>query len=98
MLGVSVDMNDANKAWAEKMGVTYPVLSDARRQMTKAYGVLRDDPKIVREPPADYGLLARPTCLVRDRQQGVIRYTKTTEPRQWQPPNDEMLKVLSELK
>ena len=29
---------------------------------------------------------------------GVIRYTKTTEPRDFMPPNDEILKVLSELK
>ena len=46
VLGVSVDVNDANKAWAEKMGVTYPLLSDVRRQMAKAYNVLYDDPKL----------------------------------------------------
>jgi len=47
---VSVDFNDANKAWAEKLGLTYPLLSDARRQMTKAYGVLFDDPKMAEDP------------------------------------------------
>ena len=31
-------------------------------------------------------------------QEGVIRYMRTNEPRDWQPPNDEILKVLSELK
>ena len=47
---MSVDFNDANKAWAEKIGVTYPLLSDVRRQMAKAYGVLYDDPKMAEDP------------------------------------------------
>ena len=95
---MSVDFNDANKAWAEKIGVTYPLLSDVRRQMTKAYGVLNDDPKMAEDPQriATY-LRAKRAWFVIDKQ-GVIRYMKTTEPREWQPPNDEILKVLSELK
>ena len=98
VLGVSVDINDANKAWAEKMGVTYPLLSDARRQMAKAYGVLNDDPKMAEDPQKiPLYLRAKRAWFVIDKQ-GVIRYTKTNEPRDWQPPNDEILKVLSELK
>jgi peroxiredoxin len=98
VLGVSVDINDANKAWGEKMGVTYPLLSDTRRQMTKAYGVLYDDPKMA-EDPQQIGryLRAKRSWVVIDKQ-GVIRYVRTNEPRDWQPPNDEILKVLSELK
>ena len=95
---MSVDINDANKAWAEKMGVTYPLLSDARRQMTRAYGVLNDDPKMAEDPQRiPTYLRAKRAWFVIDKQ-GVIRYMKTTEPREWQPPNDEILKVLSELK
>ena len=95
---MSVDFNDANKAWAEKLGLTYPLVSDTRRQMTKAYGVLFDDPKMAEDPQriATY-LRAKRAWFVIDKQ-GVIRYAKTTEPREWQPPNDEILKVLSELK
>jgi peroxiredoxin len=98
VLGVSVDFNDANKAWAEKIGLTYPLLSDTRRQMTKAYGVLYDDPKMAEDPQriATY-LRAKRAWFVIDKQ-GVIRYAKTTEPRDFQPPNDDILKVLSELK
>ena len=98
VLGVGVDFNDANKAWAEKMGVTYPLLSDARRQMSKAYGVLNDDPKMAEDPQriAVY-LRAKRAWFVIDKQ-GVIRYVKVTEPRDFKPPNDEILKVLSELK
>ncbi len=98
VLGVSVDFNDANKAWAEKLGLTYPLVSDTRRQMTKAYGVLFDDPKMAEDPQQNpHYLRAKRAWFVIDKQ-GVIRYMKTNEPREWQPPNDEILKVLSELK
>ena len=95
---MSVDFNDANKAWAEKMGVTYPLLSDVRRQMTKAYEVLNDDPKMAEDPQRiPTYLRAKRAWFVIDKQ-GVIRYVKLAEPRSFQPPNDEILKVLSELK
>ena len=98
MLGVSVDFNDANKAWVEKIGVTYPLLSDVRRQMTKAYGVLYDDPTMAEDPQRiPLYLRAKRAWFVIDKE-GVIRYAKTTEPRDFQPPNDDILKVLSELK
>jgi peroxiredoxin len=95
---VSVDFNDANKAWGEKLGLTYPLLSDLRRQMAKAYGVLNDDPKMAEDPQriATY-LRTKRAWFVIDKG-GVIRYVKTSEPREWQPPNDEILKVLSEAK
>jgi len=98
VLGVGVDLNDANKAWAEKMGITYPLLSDTRRQMTKAYGVLRDDPKMLEDPQQISSYLRPKRAWFVIYKEGVIRYAKTTEPRAWQPPNDEILKVLSELK
>jgi glutaredoxin-dependent peroxiredoxin len=97
VLGVSVDVNDANKAWAEKMGITYPLLSDVRRQMTKAYGVLYDDPKLAQDP-ATIGryLRAQRAWIVIDKS-GVVRFAQTNEPRDLLP-NDEILKVLSQLK
>ena len=95
---MSVDFNDANKAWAEKLGLSYPLLGDTRRQMAKAYGVLFDDPKMAEDPQRIPAYLrAKRAWFVIDKQ-GVIRYAKTTEPRDWQPPNDEILKVLGELK
>ncbi len=95
---MSVDFNDANKAWAEKLGLSYPLLSDVRRQMAKAYGVLFDDPKMAEDPQQiPRYLRAKRAWFVIDKE-GVIRYVKTNEPRDWQPPNDEILKVLSELK
>ena len=94
---MSVDVNDANKAWAEKMGITYPLLSDVRRQMTKAYGVLYDDPKLAQDPATITRYLrAQRAWFVIDKN-GVIRFAQTNEPRDLLP-NDEILKVLSQLK
>jgi peroxiredoxin len=98
VLGVSVDVNDANKAWAEKMGISYPLLSDVRRQMTKAYGVLNDDPKLAQDPTTiGRYLRAQRSWFVIDKN-GIIRFVKTNEPREDLLPNDQLLKVLSELK
>jgi peroxiredoxin len=94
---VSVDVNDANKAWAKQMGITYPLLSDVRRQMSKAYGVLFDDPKLAQDPATmPRYLRAQRAWFVIDKQ-GVIRFAKTTEPRDL-IPNDEILQVLNGLK
>lgn len=95
---MSVDFNDANKAWAEKLGLAYPLLSDVRRQMARAYGALSDDPKMA-EDPQQIGryLRAKRAWVVIDKE-GVVRYVKTNEPREWKPPNDDILKLLSGLK
>ena len=94
---MSVDVNDANKAWAEKMGITYPLLSDTRRQVTKAYGVLYDDPQLAEKPETmPRYLRAKRACFVIDKQ-GVVRFAQTNEPRDI-IPNDDILKELSALK
>jgi len=80
------------------MGVTYPLLSDTRRQMGKAYDVLFDDPKMAEDPQRIPTYLRMRRAWVVIDKEGVIRYMRTNEPRDWQPPNDEILKVLSELK
>ena len=88
-----MDFNDANKAFAEKLGLTYPLLSDFRRQVARTYGVLYDDPALANDPTtiARY-LRAKRSWFVIDKE-GVVRYIKTTEPRDI-IPNDELLEVL----
>ncbi len=39
VLGVSIDSPFANRAWAEKIGVTFPLLSDLGGDTSKEYGV-----------------------------------------------------------
>ena len=40
MLGISVDNPKANRAFAAKIGATFPILSDPAKSIAKAYGVL----------------------------------------------------------
>ena len=92
-----MDFNDANKAWAEKLGLTYPLLSDMRRQTSKAYDVLFDDPAMASDPQkVPIYLRTKRAWFVIDTG-GVVRYAKTTEPRDL-VPNDEILEVLKQLK
>ncbi|MEO8441742.1 MAG: redoxin domain-containing protein, partial [Betaproteobacteria bacterium] len=98
VLGISVDFNDANKAWGEKLGLKYPLLSDVRRQMTRAYGVLNDDPAAANDPARIGGYLrAKRSWFIIDKNGSVI-YARVAEPRAFMPPNDEMLEVLEKLK
>ncbi len=66
VLGVSVDVIGALKAFAEKLGVTYPMLSDFSRSTVKAYGVMDDDPK------SAYFRMAKRAYFVIDKQ-GIVR-------------------------
>lgn len=40
---VSVDTPDTNKAFAQSLGVDYPLLSDPSKEVAKAYGVVNVD-------------------------------------------------------
>jgi peroxiredoxin len=61
ILGMSVDSPWANAAFAEKLGVRFNILSDARRDISRAYGVFDEQ-----------GVIARRTTFVIDRQ-GVVQ-------------------------
>jgi peroxiredoxin len=72
VLGVSVDVNGALAAFAEKLGLTYPLLSDFSRDTVKKYGVMHDDPS------SAYYRMARRAYLVIDKQ-GIVRYKHMME-------------------
>ena len=96
VLGISVDFKDANKAWAEKLGLTYPLLSDFRRQMSRDYKVIFDDPAMAGDPKKiPVYLRSKRSWFVIDKQ-GVIRYTKIAHDRNFNV-NDELLQVLQDL-
>jgi len=48
VLGVSMDSRFSNQAWAEKIGVTFPLLSDWGGDVTKDYGLYNSQKKIGR--------------------------------------------------
>jgi glutaredoxin-dependent peroxiredoxin len=72
VLGVSVDVLGASKAFAEKLGLTYPLLSDFSRDTVKKYGVMYDDPNDARFR------MAKRAYFVIDKQ-GIIRYKHSME-------------------
>ena len=97
VLGISVDWNGANKAWAQEMGGTYPLLSDLLRLTTRAYGVLYDDPKMAENPQQiPLYLRAKGAWFVIDRA-GLVRAAKVMPVGQ-QIATDEILGVLNTLK
>jgi len=61
ILGMSVDSVWANVAFAEKLGVQFNILSDAKRDISRAYGVFDEQ-----------SVIARRTTFVIDRQ-GVVQ-------------------------
>jgi peroxiredoxin len=67
VLGISFDSPAANNAFAEKIGVTFPLLSDMNRKVLKLYGILKME-NIQKE---EYGWAQRTTFVV--DKQGVIR-------------------------
>jgi peroxiredoxin len=48
VLGVSMDSRFSNQAWAEKIGVTFPLLSDWGGDITKEYGLYNPKYKAAR--------------------------------------------------
>ena len=62
MIGISVDSQSRNKAFAKALGVTFPILSDERKTVSREYGVLMP---VIR--------LAKRTTFVIDKD-GAIRH------------------------
>jgi peroxiredoxin len=61
ILGMSVDSTWANEAFAEKLGVKFPILSDANREVSKSYGVWNEQ-----------GLVSNRSTFVIDKN-GVVQ-------------------------
>ncbi len=79
------------------IGLTYPLLSDSRRMLTRAYRVLNDDASAANDPKRIAGYLrARRAWFIIDKT-GIIRYTRLDDPRGL-VPSDEMLEVLEKYK
>jgi peroxiredoxin len=86
-----VDYLDANRAWGEKMGVTYPLLNDGPRTMLRAYRALFDDPEMVKSARIGTYLRAQRAWYVIDKQ-GIVRYMKVGSPSL--VPSDELIEVV----
>jgi alkyl hydroperoxide reductase subunit AhpC len=73
------------------------LLSDMRRQMTRAYGVLNEDPAAAKDPKrAHLYFRAIPTVIVVDKE-GAVRYVRDSRPRNT-IPTDEILQLVEKMK
>ncbi len=90
-MGISSDFPMANAAWSEKMGLTFPLLSDVSRQTLQAYDFLDTDPK------SRLYRYAKRAYVIIDKA-GVVRYKKILENARELVPNDELLAELDKLK
>jgi len=48
VLGISVDSVWANKAFTEQLGVDFPILSDAKHDVSKKFGVFDEENNVSR--------------------------------------------------
>lgn len=62
VLGISVDSYAANKRFKEDIGVTFPLLSDFKRQVVKEYGIFDEE----------HGYASRATFTI--DKDGIIRH------------------------
>jgi len=83
VLGISIDSRHSHKAFAEHLGLEFPLLSDFDKRVCQAYGVLRQ------------GGFAERALFVIDVQ-GVIRYAHVN-PIGEVPDNKPVLDVLRKL-
>ena len=83
VLGVSIDSRHSHRAFAEHLGLEFPLLSDFEKKVAQAYGVLRE------------GGFAERALFVIDTQ-GVIRYAHVN-PMGEVPDNGPVFAVLRQL-
>jgi peroxiredoxin (alkyl hydroperoxide reductase subunit C) len=83
VLGVSIDSRHSHQAFAQHLGLEFPLLSDFDKQVTQAYGVLRD------------GGFAERALFVIDKQ-GIVRYAHVN-PIGEVPDNEPVFAALREL-
>jgi peroxiredoxin len=91
VVGISTDFPMTNTAWSEKMGVTFPLVSDFGRKTLEAYGILDTDPQ------SRLYRYAKRAYLIIDKN-GVVRYQKILENPRELVSNDELLAELDKLK
>ena len=83
VLGLSVDSRHSHQAFAQHLGLAFPLLSDFDRSVTRAYGVLRE------------GGFAERALFVIDKR-GVVRYAHVN-PIGDVPDNEPVFTVLAQL-
>ncbi len=90
-MGISTDFPPASAAWSEKLGLTFPLMSDFARTTLEAYDFLDTDPK------SRLYRYAKRAYVIIDKA-GIVRYKKVLDNPRDLVPNDELLAELDKLK
>lgn len=90
-MGISTDFPPAAAAWSEKLGLTFPLVSDFSRQTLQAYDFLDTD------PTSRLYRYAKRAYVIIDKA-GIVRYKKILDNPRDLVPNDELLAELDKLK
>jgi peroxiredoxin len=89
VFGITVDTFFALKAWADKDGLTYPLLSDFNKEVIRAYGVVNPDMIGLKD-------IAKRAVFVIDKG-GIVRYAEVLEDARNEPSYDKVKQVLASL-
>ena len=68
VLGISIDSSPSHKAFAERLGVKFPLLSDMHRRVARLYGVLVEED----------GTAARAAFVI--DKKGIVRHVVINDP------------------
>lgn len=80
---ISIDEPDKLASYAEKEGITYPMLTDPGSATIRAYGILNEK----------QGKIPHPTAVVVDRT-GCVTYVRVDEDYRQRPSPQELLDAL----
>jgi peroxiredoxin len=90
VVGISTDFPMAQKPWAEKMGLTYPLVSDWQRKVLPGYGILDTDPNSM------IYRYAKRAYLIIDRD-GIVRWKKILDDPRQALTTDELLAAVDKV-
>jgi len=90
-VGISTDFIPASQAWSEKLGLTFPLLSDFPRTTLAAYDFLDNDPN------SRLYRYAKRAYVIIDKG-GVVRYKKVLDNPRDLVTDDELLAELDKIK
>lgn len=85
VLGISVDSIWSHKAWAQQLGIDFPILSDLKRDVSRMYGLLRQE-----------GFSERAYLLIDEH--GVVRWKHVMPNPGDRLDNSEIMKAIESLK
>src|SRR5207244_8116057 len=91
VVGISTDFPMASSAWSEKLGVTFPLVSDLGRKTLDAYGILDTDPN------SRLYRYAKRAYLIIDKKRALHSVKVLDNPREL-IANDDLLAELEKLK